>query len=182
MEKLEGSKWLLIAGGAGAAFATVALLIDFEQKRQRRFVAGDSCSQRCSLCIAFMRSNLEVTLVYASGRESSQDTPDMKTIKNAISEAAGVKAKAVTGAGNEDKSSLEELLPKTFFATSAPEDSRKHKGVCVSLYTRMGETLHCPLSGMQFEMHACTLVLVTSLPLDDVNADALVAPLHSPQA
>ena len=106
---------VLIAGGAGAAFATVALLIDFEQKRQRRFVAGDSCSQRCSLCIAFVRSNLEVTLVYASGRESSQDTPDMKTIKNAISEAAGVKAKAVTGAGNEDKSSLEELLPKTFF-------------------------------------------------------------------
>lgn len=95
---------VLIAGGAGAAFATVALLIDFEQKRQRRFVAG---------------------------RESSQDTPDMKTIKNAISEAAGVKAKAVTGAGNEDKSSLEELLPKTFFchfcARRFPQTQRRDK-------------------------------------------------------
>jgi len=82
----SGGYAVAIVGGAGVAIATL-LLVDYENRRQRRFVAG---------------------------RESKHRGIDKKAVKEAVAQQSEV---------------LEQLLPKTFFAEPAPEEtSRKSAG------------------------------------------------------
>ena len=101
MERADGSRWVLIIGGAGAAVAALAMLIEYENKRQRRFIAG---------------------------RGSRAGGVDKKAIQEAISSTSA--AQMISPDGNRQQktdTTVEHLLPKTFFAASVPEDKRDRK-------------------------------------------------------
>lgn len=101
--KMEGTwRWAIIVGGAGAAVATLVLLVDYESKRQRRFDAGQGSKHRGI---------------------------DKKAVKKAVS--ASLESEKLThleahmGHSKKQQSSemLAKLLPKTFFADPVSEES-----------------------------------------------------------
>jgi len=92
MERSESLRWVIPAVGVGAAALGIALLVEYENKRNRRFVVGS--------------------------REGGGGGVDKATIRQALTNSAGAKtASGPDGRPQEgDESILEQLLPKTFFA------------------------------------------------------------------
>jgi hypothetical protein len=97
---MEGTwRWAIIVGGAGAAVATLVLLVEYESKRQRRFVSGHGSKHRGI---------------------------DKKAVKKAVSASPeSEKLEAHMGHGKKQQRSemLAKLLPKAFFADPVSEES-----------------------------------------------------------
>ena len=92
MERQQPLRWVIPAVGVGAAALGIALLVEYENKRNRRFVVGS--------------------------REGGGGGVDKATIRQALTNSAGAKtASGPDGRPQEgNESILEQLLPKTFFA------------------------------------------------------------------
>jgi len=105
----DRSRWVLIVGGAGAAVAAVALLLEHESRRQRRFVAE-----------------------HGGGEGSPSGGVDKKAIKDAINNciqcARGPLVLGPNGLKKDQGLSLEDLLPRKFFADYLSDDHPKAAG------------------------------------------------------
>jgi hypothetical protein len=118
----DRSRWVLIVGGAGAAVAAVALLLEHESRRQRRFVEE-----------------------HGGGEGGPRGGVDKKAIKDAINHAVQyARGPLVLGPNGKQKDqglSLEDLLPRKFFADSVSDDHPKAAGsACMFLACRSAYT------------------------------------------
>ncbi len=103
---MEGTwRWAIIVGGAGAAVATLVLLVEYESKRQRRDVAGHGSKH---------------------SKHRAIDKKAVRTAVSAIPESEKLThLEAHMGHGKKQQSSemLAKLLPKAFFADPVSEES-----------------------------------------------------------
>jgi len=106
---MEGTwRWAIIVGGAGAAVATLVLLVEYESKRQRRFVSGHGSKHRGI-------DKKAVKIAVSASPESEKLEAHM----------GHGNLEAHIGHGKKQQSSemLAKLLPKTFFADPVSEES-----------------------------------------------------------